>query len=416
MLKTILIEMDNLIEVFSDFKEETSINREELLYILESVLRNILKKKYDSEKFDIIVNVDKGTLEIWRNRFIVDDGEVENPEEEIEISDALKIESDFEVGEEVTEEIKISDFERREIQSMRQQLIAKVIEYKNSLAFHKYKDLVGDYFIGDIYQKNRAQIVCYDDQGIELILTREEQIPGDDKSFSKGDYIKALISKVDVINGKPIIYLSRTNPKFLEILLEQEVPEIYDGLITVKNIARIPGRKAKVLVESYDDRIDPVGSVVGMSGNRVRGIVRELNGENIDVVNYTENEELLVRRLLSPAKAFDIDISDEIITATLESDQIPLAIGKGGVNIKLANMIVGREIEILRKDSDEDEDVDLIEFSDEIDKWILDILHKAGFDTAKSVLRYDFDQLVKMTELEEQTIEEIIKILQNEFE
>lgn len=405
--------MDNLIDVFADFKDETSINREELLFILEAVLKNILKKKYLSENFDVIVNVDKGELEIWRNRIIV--AEVENEDEEISLTEAIKVESDFEIGEEFTDEIKIIDFNRREIQSMRQQLIAKIIDYKNDTAFNKYKDLIGEYFIGDIYQKNRSQIVCYDEEGNELVLMKEDQIPGDDRSFNKGDYIKALISEVNVINGTPIIRLSRTANKFLEILLEQEVPEIYDGLITVKDIARLPGRKAKILVESYDDRIDPVGSVVGMSGNRVRGIVQELNGENIDVVNFTENQSLLVRRLLSPAKVLDIEIDKDKITATLESDQIPLAIGKGGVNIKLANMLVNNEIEIIRKGSDDEEDVDLQLFSDEIDQWIIDTLHKAGFDTAKSVLNRDINDLVKLTDLEEQTVEEIVKILQEEF-
>jgi transcription termination/antitermination protein NusA len=405
--------MDNLIDVFADFKDETSINREELLFILEAVLKNILKKKYLSENFDVIVNVDKGELEIWRNRIIVT--EVENEDEEISLTEAIKVESDFEIGEEFTDEIKIVDFNRREIQSMRQQLIAKIIDYKNDMAFNKYKDLIGEYFIGDIYQKNRSQIVCYDEQGNELVLMKEDQIPGDDRSFNKGDYIKAFISEVNVINGTPIIRLSRTANKFLEILLEQEVPEIYDGLITVKDIARLPGRKAKILVESYDDRIDPVGSVVGMSGNRVRGIVQELNGENIDVVNFTENQSLLVRRLLSPAKVLDIEIDKDKITATLESDQIPLAIGKGGVNIKLANMLVNNEIEIIRKGSDDEEDVDLQLFSDEIDQWIIDTLHKVGFDTAKSVLNRDISDLVKLTDLEEQTVEEIVKILQEEF-
>jgi len=408
--------MNNLIDVFADFKDETSINREELLYILEAVLSNILKKKYLSENFDIIVNVDKGELEIWRNRIIVADDDLENDDEEISLSDAIKFEADFEIGEEFSDEIKIANFGRREIQSMKQQLVAKIIEYKNDVAYTKYKDMLNQHFVGDIYQKNRSQIVCYDEEGNELVLMKEDQVPGDERTFQKGDFIKAIISKVEIVNGKPIICLSRTSNKFLETLLEQEVPEVYDGLITIKNIARLPGRKAKILVESYDDRIDPVGSVVGMSGNRVRGIVQELNGENIDVINYTENKELLVRRLLNPAKVLDIKIVGDKITATLESDQIPLAIGKGGVNIKLANMIVGNEIEILRKDAFEEEDVDLIEFSDEIEQWIIDILHEAGFDTAKSVLRYDIEHISKVTELEKITIEKIFKILQTEFE
>ncbi|MFP4469973.1 MAG: transcription termination factor NusA [Bacteroidales bacterium] len=407
----------NLVDTFSEFKDFKNIDRETMMRILEDVFRHMLEKKYGSaDNFDIIVNIDKGDLEIYHLREIVEDGEVEDEGKQIAYSDAIKIEPDFEVGEEVSEEIYMEDFGRREILTIRQNLIAKVQEYEKDNVYRKYKDRIGEIVTGEVYQVWKKEILVLDDEYIELFLPKSEQIPSD--YYRKGDTIRAVVSKVDMRNNTPQIILSRTSPVFLERLFEQEVPEVFDGLITIRNIVRVPGERAKIAVESYDDRIDPVGACVGMKGSRIHGIVRELKNENIDVINFTSNPSLYIQRALSPAKITSINIIEDEDRAEvyMRPDQVSLAIGKGGYNIKLAGKLTGYEIDVYRDTDDHDDDVDLQEFSDEIDQWIIDELKTIGCDTAKSVLRLDAEELVKRTDLEEETIGEVLKILKAEFE
>ncbi len=408
----------NLVETFSEFKEFKNIERETMMRILEDVFKHMLEKKYGSaDNIDIIVNIDKGDLEIWRYRNIVDDNNIEDESLEIAYSEAIKTEPDFEVGEEMSEEIKMADFDRREILSIRQNLVSKIQEYEKNNIFNKYKERIGEIITGEVYQVWKKEILVLDDEGIELILPKSEQIPTD--FYRKGDTIRAVVSKVEMRNGAPVIILSRTSTIFLEKLFESEVPEVYDGLITIKNIVRVPGERAKIAVESYDDRIDPVGACVGMKGSRIHGIVRELKNENIDVINYTENSSLFISRSLSPAKISSIKIheDDKKAEVYLKPDQVSLAIGKGGFNIKLAGKLTGYEIDVYRETPDIDsEDVDLSEFSDEIDQWIIDEFKAIGCDTAKSVLDLNVDDLVKRTDLEEETVNEVIKILKEEFD
>jgi len=407
----------NLVENFSEFKEFKNIDRETMMRIIEDVFHSMLEKKYGEESnFDVIVNIDRGDLEIWHNREIVEDGEVENPNTQISFSDAIKIEPDFEVGEEVSEQIFLSDFGRREILNVRQALVARVLDYEKDNIYKKYKEKVGEVLTAEVYQVWKKEILLLDDENIELILPKSEQIPSD--YFKKGDNIRAVVSKVDMRNSNPVIILSRTSPVFLERLFESEVPEIFDGLITIKKIVRVPGERAKVAVESYDDRIDPVGACVGMKGSRIHGIVRELRNENIDVINYTANESLFIQRSLSPAKITSIHLDEENHRADvyMKPDQVSLAIGKGGFNIRLAGQLTGYEIDVYRDTDTDTEDVKLQEFSDEIDQWIIDELKNIGCDTAKSVLELDVEELVNRTDLEEETIREVIRILKAEFE
>ncbi len=410
------MENQAIIESFSDFKEEKNIDRVTLMAILEDALRNQLKKKYgDDENFDIIVNPDKGDLEIWRNRTIVPDGEVEDENLEIELSEALKIEPDFEVGEEVSEELKLIDQGRRFILAFRQNLVQKVQEHDNAIIYKKYKDLEGEIMTGEVHHVRPRAVIIYDDDQNELILPKDQQIHSD--YYRKGDTVRAVVKAVDLKGTKPVVILSRTSPKFLEKLFEQEIPEVFDGLITVKNVVREPGEKAKVAVESYDDRIDPVGACVGMKGSRIHSIVRELGNENIDVINYTSNTQLYIQRALSPAKITSLTIDEDNgkVDVFLKPDQVSLAIGKRGLNIKLAGQLTGYEIDVYR-DVDEDEDVELTEFSDEIEAWIIEELKAKGCDTAKSVLDLSVDELVSRTDLEQETIEEVRSILRSEFE
>ncbi|MGM0647723.1 MAG: transcription termination factor NusA [Bacteroidota bacterium] len=407
----------NLVESFSEFKDFKNIDRATMMRILEDVFRHQIQKNYGTdENFDIIVNIDKGDLEIWQNREIVEDGEVEDENSQIAYSDAVKIEPDFEVGEEVSTEIKIEDFGRREILAIRQNLISKVQEYEKDSEYQKYKDRIGEIVTGEVYQIWKREILVIDDEGIELVLPKSEQIPSD--FYHKGDTIRAVVLKVDMHNSTPSIIVSRTSPVFLERLMEQEVPEVYDGLITIRKIVREPGERAKIAVESYDERIDPVGACVGMKGSRIHGIVRELRNENIDVINFTENKTLFIQRALSPAKVQSIKLDDDTGRAEvyLKPDQVSMAIGKGGHNIKLAGRLTGYEIDVFRDVESDNEDVDLQEFSDEIDQWIIDEFKNIGCDTAKMVLDYDIKDLVTRTDLEEETINEVIRILGEEFE
>lgn len=407
----------DLTDSFSEFKEFKSIDRETLMHILEEVFRAALIKRYGSDdNFDIIVNIDKGDLEIFRNRLIVEDDELTDDKREIAYSDAIKIEADFEVGEELSEPISMADFGRREILAIRQNLVGKIQDYEKSLVFQKYKEKVGEIIVGEVYQPWNKEILVLDEEKIELVLPKSEQIAKD--RYRKGDTIRAVVLKVEMKNNNPQVILSRTSPIFLERLVEGEVPEIYDGLITIKNVVRVPGERAKIAVESYDDRIDPVGSCVGMKGSRVHGIVRELRGENIDVINYTPRVDVMIQRALNPAKISSIKIDEEEKKAEvfMAPDQVSLAIGKGGHNIKLASQLVGYEIEVFR-DTDEDyEDVDLKEFNDEIDQWIIDELYKIGCDTAKSVLALTKEELINRTDLEEETIDDVVRILKAEFD
>ena len=407
----------NLVETFSEFKEFKNIDRETMMRIIEDVFKHMLEKKYgDEAQFDIIVNIDKGDLEIWRNREIVEDGEVEDENLQIAFSEAIKIEPDFEVGEEVSEELKLSDFGRREILTIRQNLISKIQEYEKDSIYNKYKERIGEIITGEVYQIWKKEILILDDENIELILPKSEQIPSD--FYRKGDTIRAVVSKVEMRNSLPVIILSRTSPIFLEKLFEAEVPEVYDGLITIKKIERVPGERAKISVESYDDRIDPVGACVGMKGSRIHGIVRELKNENIDVINFTSNASLYISRALSPAKISSIVLDEENKKAEvyMKPDQVSLAIGKGGFNIRLAGKLTGYEIDVYRDTDIDSEDVDIQEFSDEIDQWIIDELKTIGCDTAKSVLDISIDELVSRTDLEKETINEVIKIIKAEFE
>jgi len=407
-----------LTESFSEFKDVKNIDRATMMSILEDVFKGMLRKKYgNADNIDIIVNPDKGDLEIWRNRIIVEDGMVEDPNLQIAYSDAIKIEPDFEVGEELTEEVKLLDFGRRAVLAARQNLVSRILELEKDGIYKKYKDRVGDIITGEVYQVWKKETLVVDDEGNELILPKNEIIPND--FYKKGDTVRAVVVRVEMVNANPRIILSRTSPLFLERLFENEVPEVFDGLITIKNIVREPGERAKVAVESYDDRIDPVGACVGMKGSRIHGIVRELRNENIDVINFTNNTQLYIQRALNPAKISSIKLDEENKRASvyMKPDQVSLAIGKGGYNIRLAGKLTGYEIDVYRDtDEEESEDVDLDEFKDEIDEWILEEFKKIGCDTAKSVLEIPVEELVNRTDLEEETIKEVIKILKAEFE
>ncbi|MDA0309872.1 MAG: transcription termination factor NusA [Bacteroidetes bacterium] len=407
----------SLIDSFADFKEQKNIDRVTMMHILEDVIRGMIVRKYgEVDNFDLIVNVDKGDLEIFQNLTIVEDGQVEDPVTEIALTEALKIEPDFEVGEEVSVAVPFSNFGRRAITSMRQNLHARIQDLEKDAVYKKYKDRVGEILAGEVYQVWRKELLVLDDEGNELILPKAEMIPSD--FFKKGETIRAVVLKVDLKNNSPLIILSRTAPEFLEKLFEQEVPEVFDGLITIKKIVRIPGERAKVAVESFDDRIDPVGACVGMKGSRIHGIVRELRNENIDVINYTNNTSLYIQRALSPAKVVTMELNDVDRRARvfLKPDQVSLAIGKGGMNIKLASRLTGYEIDVYRDDEPDMEDVALDDFRDEIEDWVIDTLKSVGCDTAKSVLELTKEDLLNRTDLEEETIDEVLQILKSEFE
>lgn len=411
------MEHSQLVDAFSEFKELKNIDRASMMSILEDVFRGMIKKKYGTaDNFDIVINTDKGDLEAFRNRLIVADGEVTDESTQIPYSEAVKIEPDFEIGEDLAEEVRFSDFGRRAVLAARQNLMARVQELEKEGIFKKYKDRVGEIITGEVYQTWKKESLIMDDDGNELILPKSEQIPSD--FFKKGDNVRAVVLRVEMMNATPKIILSRTSPLFLERLFELEVPEVFDGLITIKKIVREPGERAKVAVESYDDRIDPVGACVGMKGSRIHGIVRELRNENIDVINFTNNLPLYISRALSPAKITTIKLDDEKHHASvfLKPDQVSLAIGKGGHNIKLAGKLTGYQIDVYRDTEDDAEDVDLEEFSDEIEPWIIDELKSIGCDTAKSVIDIPIEDLVKRTDLEEETIKEVIRILKVEFE
>ena len=404
-----------LIDSFSEFKDDKLIDRVTLMAILEDVLRNALKKKYgDDDNFDIIINPDKGDLEIWRNRIVVADGEVEEPNQEIELSEARKIEPDFEVGEDVAEAVKLINLGRRSILALRQNLISKIHEHDNTNIYKHFKDLVGEIYTAEVHHIRHRAIILLDDEGNEIILPKEKQIPSD--FFRKGENVRGIIESVELKGNKPTIIMSRTAPVFLEKLFEQEIPEVFDGLITIKKVVRMPGEKAKVAVDSYDDRIDPVGACVGMKGSRIHGIVRELGNENIDVINYTNNIQLFITRALSPARVTSVKLNEETKRAEvlLKPEEVSKAIGRGGHNIRLAGQLTGYEIDVFREGAEED--VELSEFTDEIEGWIIEEFSKAGLDTAKSILEQDVQDLVKRTDLEEETILDVIRILKEEFE
>ncbi len=407
-----------LIESFSEFKDNKNIDRPTMMKVLEEVFRTLMRKKYGSdENFDVIVNTEKGDLEIWRKREIVEDGKVEDPLKQVGITEAKQIEEDYEVGEEAYEEIPIESFGRRTVLAARQTLQSKITELEKDEVYKKYKDRVGEILTAEVYQVWKKEALLLDDEGNELILPKMEQIKHD--YFKKGDTVRAVVKKVEMRGNNPVVILSRTDNAFLAKLMELEVPEIFDGLITIKHIVREPGEKAKVVVESYDDRIDPVGACVGMKGSRIHGIVRELKNENIDIINYTANLNLLIQRALAPAKITSLTIDDEkkSVSVYLKPDQVSLAIGKGGQNIKLASRLVGHQIDVFRDiEEGEEYDVDLEEFSDEIDSWIIDVLKGIGCDTAKSVLELNVEELARRTDLEEETINEVVKILKAEFE
>lgn len=408
----------NLIETFSEFKDLKSIDRATMISVLEDVFRGMLQKIYGTdEKFDLIINIDKGDFEIWRNREVVEDGQVEDPNLQISLSEAKKIDEDYEVGEDVTDEVKLVDFGRRAILALRQNLTARILDLEKSNIYQKYRDRIGEIITGEVYQVWKRELLVLDEEGNELIMPKSEQIPSD--YFRKGDSIRAVVVRVEMRNNTPLIILSRTSPVFLERLFELEVPEIFDGLITIKKIVRVPGERAKVAVESYDERIDPVGACVGMKGSRIHGIVRELKNENIDVINFTNNIQLFITRALSPAKITSISIDKENRRAEvyLLPNEVSLAIGKGGLNIKLAGQLTEYEIDVYREAAKVDEeDVDLDEFGDEIEGWVIDQLKAIGCDTAKSVLEHSAQDLAKRTDLEEETIKEVLQILRAEFE
>lgn len=407
----------NLTETFSEFKELKNIDRATMMRVLEDVFKSLLQKKYeDADNFDVIINIDKGDFEIWRNRIVVPDGEVEDPNKEISLSAAQKIDEDYEVGEEVTDEVKLEDFGRRAVLSIRQNLTSKIMDLEKDNIYSLYKERLGSIITGEVYQIWKREILLLDDDENEIILPKNEQIPSD--NYRKGDTVRAVVERVEMRNNNPLIIVSRTSPTFLERLFELEVPEIFDGLITIKKIVRVAGERAKVAVESYDERIDPVGACVGMKGSRIHGIVRELRNENIDVINYTTNTQLFIQRALNPAKVTSIKINEEEKRADvmLEPEEVSKAIGKGGLNIKLASNLTGYEIEVFRNIEADDEDVILSEFEDEIDGWVIDALRAIGCDTAKSVLSISREDLIKRTDLEEETIDFVIETLKSEFE
>jgi len=407
----------NLIDTFSEFKDLKNIDRVTMMSVLEDVFRNVLQKTFGTdENFDIIINIDKGDFEIWRNREVVEDDAIDDPNTQITLTEAKKIDADYEVGEEVTDEVKLKDFGRRAILNLRQNLASRILELEKDHIYGKYKNKIGDIVAGEVYQVWKKEILVLDDEGNELILPKTEQIPTD--YFRKGDNLRAVVYKVDLRNNNPLIILSRTSPVFLERLFELEVPEIFDGLITIKKIVRVPGERAKVAVESYDERVDPVGACVGMKGSRIHGIVRELKNENIDVINYSSNVQLFIQRALNPAKITSIKLHEDTKRADvyLKPEEVSLAIGKGGLNIRLASQLTGYEIDVYREMAADDEDVNLEEFADEIDSWILDQLKSIGCDTAKNVLSMSRSDLIKRTDLEEETVDHILKILRSEFE
>ncbi len=409
--------MENLalIDSFSEFKDDKLIDRVTLMAILEEVFRSTLKRRFGSDdNFDIIINPDKGDLEIWRNRVVVADGEVEDDNEEISLTNARKIEEDFEVGEDVSEEVKLIDLGRRSILALRQNLISKIHEHDNTNIYKQFKELEGDLYTAEVHHIRHRAIILLDDDGNEIILPKDRQIPSD--FFRKGENVRGVIESVELKGNKPAIIMSRTSPLFLEKLFESEIPEVFDGLITVKNVVRIPGEKAKVAVDSYDDRIDPVGACVGMKGSRIHGIVRELGNENIDVINYTTNLNLYITRALSPARITSIKIDEENKTAqaVLKPEEVSKAIGRGGHNIRLAGQLTGYEIDVYREGVEED--VELTEFSDEIEAWVIEAFGKIGLDTARSVLEQEVSDLVRRTDLEEETVLDVMRILKEEFE
>ncbi|MDT0689278.1 transcription termination factor NusA [Salegentibacter sp. F188] len=404
-----------LIESFSEFKDDKLIDRVTLMSILEDVFRNALKKKYgEDDNFDIIVNPDKGDLEIWRNRVVVADGEVEDSNKEISLSAARKIEPDFEVGEDVSEEVKLKDLGRRAILALRQNLISKIHEHDNTNIYKQFKELEGEIYNAEVHHIRHRAIILLDDEGNEIVLPKDRQIPSD--FFRKGENVRGVIESVELKGNKPTIIMSRTAPGFLEKLFEQEIPEVFDGLITIKKVVRVPGEKAKVAVDSYDDRIDPVGACVGMKGSRIHSIVRELGNENIDVINYTNNDQLFITRALSPAKITSIKLDEENKRAEviLRPEEVSKAIGRGGHNIRLAGQLTGFEIDVFREGVEED--VELSEFTDEIEDWVIKEFSKIGLDTAKSVLEQDLEDLVRRTDLEEETIRQVFQVLRDEFE
>ena len=408
-----------MIEVFADFKEKNNIDRATLVSVLEECFRNVIAKMHGTdENYDIIVNPDKGDFEIYHNRVVVPDGEVNDPNKEISLSEAQQIEDDYEIGEEVSQRVDMSEFGRRAILQLRQTLASRIMELEYDSLYNQYKDREGEVISAEVYQTWKRETLLMDEEGNELLLPRQEQIPGD--FFRKGETTRAVISRVENTGGKPRIILSRTDPAFLQRMLEAEVPEIQDGLITIHKIARIPGERAKIAVESYDDRIDPVGACVGVKGSRLRGIVHELRGENIDVVTWTSNTQLMITRALNPARVNSVVLNEEEHKAEvfLDPDQVSLAIGKGGLNIKLASMLVGYTIDVFREvDNDvDDEDVSLDEFTDAIEPWIIDELKKIGFETARGVLSAQRDMIVQNADLEEETVDEVLRILQAEFE
>jgi transcription termination/antitermination protein NusA len=407
----------NLIDSFQEFKDFKNIDRPTVISVLEEVFRSMLRKRYGTdENCDVIVNPDNGDLEIWRTRTVMEDGFSEDDDLEIELAEVKKIDPELEVGDDFIEQITLESFGRRAILAARQTLVSKVLELEKDEIFKKYKDRVGEIVTGEVYQVWKKETLVLDDEGNELLLPKTEQIPAD--YFKKGDSVRAIIEKVDMVNSNPKIIISRTAPEFLQRLFEMEVPEIFDGLITIKKIVREPGERAKVAVESYDDRIDPVGACVGMKGSRIHGIVRELKNENIDVINYTSNVSLYIQRALSPAKITTIKLDDEEKRAAvyLKPDQVSLAIGRGGHNIKLAGKLTGYEIDVYREAQEDDEDVDIEEFSDEIEGWVIDEFKKIGLDTAKSILELSSEELVKRTDLEETTVKDVLDILRSEFE
>lgn len=407
----------NLIDTFSEFKELKNIDRATMMSVLEDAFRGVLIRQFGTdENFDIIINIDKGDFEVWRNRVVVEDDNLQDPAKEITLTEAKKIDGDYEVGEDVTDEVKFAGFGRRAILTLRQNLASKIMELEKDHVFGKYKKRIGDIVTGEVYQVWKKEILILDDEGNELIMPKSEQIPSD--YFRKGDSVRAVVIKVEMRNNVPLILLSRTSPVFLERLFELEIPEIFDGLITIRKIVRIPGERAKVAVESYDERVDPVGACVGMKGSRIHGIVRELRNENIDVINYSSNLQLMVKRALSPAKVSSIKVREQTkrVEVFLKPEEVSMAIGKGGLNIKLAGQLIGYEIDVYREIEEDDEDVNLEEFADEIEGWIIDELKSIGCDTAKNVLSLSREDLIKRTDLEEETVDEVLRILRSEFE